>query len=251
MVRYSSTNLIKTTAKVLETPMRPYTRKANFLMLHHSTRTPSFPTNLEDYAPWVATYGLTAPYGQCQCGCGQDTEPSDRTRVRGGVIKGHPLRFITSHSLNHISLEDAFWKHVDIGDAEVCWLWLKKVSNPGYGQINYRNQRYLAHRVCFELHFGPIPAGLHVLHKCDNRACVNPRHLFLGTNNDNIADMMSKRRNTHGECHPDAKLNATDVIRIREMWHAGTSTRALASLYGVSQGAIYQLCNRKTWKHVP
>lgn len=77
-----------------------------------------------------------------------------------------------------------------------CWIWTA-ATHQGYGEICYKGKKETAHRVSWELHNGPIPHGLWVLHRCDTRECVNPKHLFLGTQLDNIADCVKKGRNTH------------------------------------------------------
>ncbi len=92
MVKYRSSNLIKATAAVLLTPRGHDTRKV-LLMQSHSTRVPYFPENLEEYAPWVATYGLVAPYGECQCGCGKDAPISSFTKLEEGTRQGKANSF--------------------------------------------------------------------------------------------------------------------------------------------------------------
>lgn len=96
-----------------------------------------------------------------------------------------------------ISLSDGFWERVLVGSADDCWLWQGSVRNNGYGQLQRRAICKIplkAHRVAWELTNGSIPDGVYVLHRCDNRRCCNPSHLFLGTGLDNINDMVSKGR---------------------------------------------------------
>ena len=110
---------------------------------------------------------------------------------------------------------------------------------------------FLAHRVSWELANGPIPSGMCVLHRCDNPPCVNPVHLFLGTQHDNVIDMIAKGRKNPacGENHGRAKLTAAAVREIRERGLT-ESQQSLARLHGVSQVAISHVLLRKSWKHL-
>ncbi len=128
-----------------------------------------------------------------------------------------------------------------------CWLWLGSMSN-GYGTLKIRHRRYYAHRLSIVLHHGGIRDGLHALHKCDNPACVNPDHLFSGTQAANVADMDRKGRRrcrpTRGEAHPKHKLTAIDVEAIRA---SNDRAAALASRYGVSDTLIYGIRKGTHW----
>ncbi len=110
-----------------------------------------------------------------------------------------------------------------------------------------------AHRFSWELHFGPVPGGLLVCHRCDNRRCVNPGHLFLGTAADNTADMIAKGRGNwaRGEAHGASKLSESDVVDIRELHDVeGFSQTTLACAFGVTHVAIWRIVRGKRWAHV-
>lgn len=165
------------------------------------------------------------------------------------------------------SLEVRFWAKVQKTDN--CWLWLGRTRG-GYGRIAEagRGSRVMsAHRVSYELAYGPIPDGLDVLHICDNPSCVWPEHLRVGTHTDNMRDMALKgrgalgarngrythpERNTHGERSWTAKLTAADVVAIRARFVAGNITCAqLAREYGVDFKTISSIVQRRSWKHLP
>lgn len=134
-----------------------------------------------------------------------------------------------------------------------CWLWDAGMFPDGYGVFGPKpGQALRAHRVSYEIHVGPIPDGLHVLHKCDVRGCVNPQHLFLGTNDDNVADKVSKRRQacgsahaervrettTRGEAHHASKLTDAQVEEVRAAVDGGETCASVARRYGVSRTGI-------------
>jgi len=132
-----------------------------------------------------------------------------------------------------------------------CWLWTGTIDEDGYGSFptgNHKNSR--AHRVAWEREVGSIPDGLRVLHSCDVRNCVRVSHCFLGTNDDNSKDMVSKGRQAYGERHGQAKLNEQQVKQIRELRQSGWELKPLATRFGVHFSIIWDIANRVTWKHV-
>lgn len=142
-----------------------------------------------------------------------------------------------------------FWKRVDrsAGD-DGCWLWTKG-KNSGYGVMSINRQNVKAHRLAFALQYGFTPKDMLVCHHCDNPSCVNPKHLFLGTNADNSADKLAKNRHRKGETMGLAKLTEKQVIEIRTL--AGSvSAVKLSKRYGVCSRVISNIIARNTWKHV-
>jgi hypothetical protein len=143
---------------------------------------------------------------------------------------------------------DRFWRLCARGDVDDCWIWTASKSRSGYGFFwdGRRNRR--AHRVSYEIHKGKIPDGIEVCHSCDNRACVNPSHLFLGTRKDNIADMIAKGRQARGGRTWSAKLNEDDVINILASTEA--TAHELAERYSVNLSRIYLIRSGKSWAHL-
>ncbi len=133
-----------------------------------------------------------------------------------------------------------------------CLEWTGSKTRTGYGRIRVGPKAYLAHRYAFMLALGEIPEGQCVCHQCDNPACCNPKHLFLGTQRENVADMMAKGRqhNRTGSKNSCAKLTEQDVIEIREACASGARQADMARKYNVSQVAISLIVLRKKWVHV-
>lgn len=134
-----------------------------------------------------------------------------------------------------------------------CWLWIGGVDKDGYGRHRPgEGLKYMrAHRYSWKLFRGTIPLGMCVLHKCDQRTCVNPDHLFLGSNRNNIDDMMVKNRQRVGTSIEHAKLNDKQVKEIRSYPPGFMSNASLGRQYGVGRNAIRKVRNGETWKHIP
>lgn len=146
-----------------------------------------------------------------------------------------------------------FWSKVDkSGD---CWVWTGARSSNGYGHLWVGPTSQGAHRLSYELAHGPIPGRLLVCHKCDNRPCVNPDHLFLGTWKDNETDCENKGRTRKvgpkGIRSRHAKLTDAIVLEIRNRYaQGGISYEAIGRSYGVTQSCIHGAISGRTWKHV-
>lgn len=137
-------------------------------------------------------------------------------------------------------------------DPDDCWEWQGAISSNGYGRFCVKNKHRLAHRVSYEMFIGPIPEGLNVCHACDNRKCVNPHHLWAGTQSENLSDAVAKGRmfrpNTNGERNGNRKLCTADVVAIREMVAAGQLKYRVAEKFGVSPSTIGEIIAGKIWK---
>jgi hypothetical protein len=156
------------------------------------------------------------------------------------------------------SIIQRFWPKVDTsGD---CWLWTACTCKGGYGCFclgnSHKPRQINSHRFVWEITYGPIPAGLCVLHRCDTPACVRPTHLFLGTTADNIADKMAKGRargggsDQRGENNNGAKLTEATVRQIRQLRAEGYSYAKIAAQVGTSSGNCLLVCKRVTWQFV-
>jgi len=146
--------------------------------------------------------------------------------------------------------EVRFWEKVAIKE-NGCWLWIGAVDARGYGAILKDGKIQKAHRLSYEIAHGPA-GDLLVLHRCDNPPCVNPQHLFAGTDADNMADMRAKgRANTpRGESVKAAKLTERDIWEMRHMWENGISTRKIAAYFPVNHSTVYNIVSGKKWAHV-
>ena len=150
------------------------------------------------------------------------------------------------------TLEERFWPKVDKSGPGGCWLWKASKNKSGYGIIRKSAgaSMMLAHRCSWEIHSGPIPDGLCACHRCDVRDCVNPVHLFLATNKENVDDMNAKGRGPNNSCenNPRAVLTAENVLQIRARRHE--NKRAMAMEFGVTRGTIYRAISGNTWREI-
>lgn len=133
-----------------------------------------------------------------------------------------------------------------------CWLWQGAENSNGYGRFTLGDEHLLAHRVAFIIFHGEIPAGKVVCHTCDNRKCVNPRHLWLGSQSENLKDAAAKGRlklpDTRAQKNGNTTLTWPDVKAIRRMYRQGSRQADLAAAYSVHPGTIKNIVTEKTWR---
>jgi hypothetical protein len=153
-------------------------------------------------------------------------------------------------------LEERFWQYVQRAGANECWEWTRRCAP--YGQISLGGsrgaERLYSHRASWLIHYGAIPDGKHVLHKCDNGRCVNPRHLFLGTQADNNRDRDRKGRGVkppvlRGKDHPRQARKLTDA-QVLEIRRSTEPTRILTARYGMSRSGINFIRAGTRWQHL-
>lgn len=152
-------------------------------------------------------------------------------------------------------IEEWFWDQVEQIKTGECLEWTATLLDSGYGVFMYDHKMWKAHRYAWTITNGPIPKGLCVLHKCDNPPCVNPDHLYIGTQQDNSNDKYRRGRAVHrrGVDRPEAKLTEEAVKYIRQQnkkYQKGFTHRELGLKFGVSDGTVYNVIHRKTWRHV-
>lgn len=146
------------------------------------------------------------------------------------------------YTANPKSLSERFWNKVDRKELSDCWEWLGYKDR--YGIIGINGKNFKTHRVSWELHHGPVPEGMHVLHKCDNPGCVNPSHLFLGDHTDNMQDMVEKGRGGR------AKLTLDQVQEIRNIGRSVVSG-VIARQYNICESQVCAILRGDQWGALP
>lgn len=177
-------------------------------------------------------------------------------KIRHGSFPSFPIQR-TCQTINCVNfahliesdIESRFWRSVEKTDS--CWNWIGQLTDKGYGYIRAGNE-HLAHRVSWQLHNGKIPEGLNILHHCDHPVCVRPDHLYAGTHQDNMRDMVVRNRaaKRKGEVHHNAKLTEQDVLTIRRLRAEGLRPRHIAAQFGIKSDTVYQIVKRNCWKHI-
>ncbi len=183
------------------------------------------------------------PYGYCHCGCGDLAPIAKSTHRARGYVAGQPVRFRPGHN----SRRDPGWLAEDRGYDTPCHIWQGVLDAWGYGRSPMRDRmrRPRAHRLAWTVVNGPIPGDLRVLHHCDQPACVNVEHLFLGTDADNMADMVAKGRQAKRARNGNARLTEADIAAIRAA--TGVAYPELAARFGVSRSHISDIRCGRAW----
>ena len=181
-------------------------------------------------------------YGLCECGCGGKTNVSKKTNKRRGYIKGEPIRYIRGHNqrMAYEPVLPRFLNMVEVIPFHECWEWVGKKHPSGYGRMKIEARERSSHRVSFELFNGRISEGMHICHHCDNPGCVNPKHLFEGTRDDNMEDMRVKGRS-------GTKLNKADALNIYQRRGGIDPARVIAEEYGVAVGSVHKIWAGERW----
>jgi hypothetical protein len=142
-----------------------------------------------------------------------------------------------------------FWPKVE--KTATCWLWRGRKCKFGYGRMRGLGQ-LSTHRISYVLAHGAIPDGMWVLHRCDNSSCVRPDHLYLGDHQQNVRDMIQRRRVAYGAAHGAARLRPSEVMSIRFQYAAGgITTIELAAKFNTTQGRISSIVTGRTWRCFP
>lgn len=156
-------------------------------------------------------------------------------------------------NLRGLDLNTRFFLQIEPDLNSGCWLWAGNMRARRYGSISIDSRDHAAHRASWVIHRGSIPAGMNVCHRCDTPLCVNPDHLFLGTQAENVVDMDMKgrRRPAKGERCALTKLTAEQVLQIRRTGKRRGVRKCLAARFGVTKSLIDKIIWRKVWGHLP
>jgi hypothetical protein len=157
------------------------------------------------------------------------------------------------------SMHERIWSRIDKKGPYDCWVWISGIGKNGYGYIKTRigprkegkNKYESAHRLVYTEVNGPIPEGMLICHKCNNRKCCNPSHLYAGTNQDNMNDKVRSGHSTFGSKNPKARLKESDIVQIRQLRSEGKTLKSIAEQFNVHLATIGYICQGKRWTCVP
>lgn len=180
-------------------------------------------------------------YWLCKCDCGIERV------VFNGTLRTGKSKSCGCSRLKDKRRDKYFNSKYEIKD-NGCWEWIGSRDRKGYSRFGIKTKAY---RYSYEKFKGKIPQNMSICHSCDNKGCVNPNHLFLGTNEENQEDKVKKNRQAKEESHGRSKLTRENVIDIREKIIKGVGCRYLANQYHVTIGLIYHIRDRKIWKNLP
>jgi hypothetical protein len=174
------------------------------------------------------------------------------------LSRAQQRRKLLERTASSVAGQRRFWSKVKIGDFHECWEWERSCYSNGYGRFDIAVQKVakprsialMTHRVAYFLTNKNLPDNMCVCHSCDNPKCCNPDHLFLGTQVENLNDMIAKGRKAVGEKVNFAKLKESEVVEIRRLYAAGLTQQAIAAKFKVGRPGISHIVNRVSWKHV-
>ena len=151
-----------------------------------------------------------------------------------------------------MTVEERFMSKILVDEKTNCWEYQAKHYYTGYAHFKVNNKTWLAHRFAYETFVGNIQDNLCVLHKCDNRKCVSPKHLFLGTRDENMKDMVKKNRQAKGVLNGRNKLSEIEVMQIKKalIKNKFGLISELSKKYNVSRAVIYDIKQGKRWSHI-
>jgi len=147
--------------------------------------------------------------------------------------------------------EESFWNNVELCEPNRCWKWRGGFRSSGYGHTSRYRKDESAHRLAWEFwNNKKIPKGMFACHKCDNPACCNPNHIFIGTPKENSEDMVRKNRQVSGERHWCSKLTKEQVSKIKEMRNNGETLTAIGKIFGITHGMVGHIASGRNWKNI-
>lgn len=153
---------------------------------------------------------------------------------------------------NSPTVEERFWSNVDQKSSDECWPWKLAPTSGGYGRMKIRGKMISSHRLSWSIAYGPIPEGRYICHRCDNKICCNPHHLYCGTPKSNAEDARIRGRLVApcGERNGMHKLTNAQALEIRRMNPMSKDFEEIGKRYGVSRGTIENIVYKSHWKSI-
>lgn len=181
----------------------------------------------------------------CICECGKESKPTTTN-----LIKGVTKSCGCNREVSKEHTKERLLNSIEIDEQSNCWNWTKAKHRQGYGHTAYKSKYILAHRLSWIIFIGDIPENNNICHKCDNPSCINPDHLFIGTQTDNVKDCKNKNRahKSHGEKHLWTKLTKSQVDEIRSEDSKKYTRYELAEKYNISYSGIVCILKNRCWK---
>jgi hypothetical protein len=179
----------------------------------------------------------------CKCDCG-----NQKIINRSSLVSGFSK---SCGCIRQPLLKDRILSKILI-DQKGCWNWTDHLEVRGYGRATYNGKTYPAHRLSYMCFEKKIPKGLLVCHKCDNRRCVNPEHLYLGTHHDNSLDRGKRNLKSfqRGESHGNCKFSDAIILEVRKKHSEGQSRSQISKIYNIKYSAVCKIIRRESWNHI-